>query len=181
MRLWILGLFFLISLPMNLLAQLASTPLSPPTNPVAPATPADRSSAFAPLLPFQSAQNAGPIPVEITSAETRFEGGIAIAEKDVVVRYADVTIYCDYAEYNSDTHDIFLKGNVRFYRERYAFTADRAVYNTQTKELKMADFGGPKLPFQVLGDDLVSVTENQYTIFKGYITTSDSSKPDYQL
>ena len=88
MRLWILGLFLLISLPTNLLAQLASTPLSTPTNPVAPSTPPPKSPEFAPLLPFQSARNAGPIPVEITSAETRFEGGIAIAERDVVVRYA---------------------------------------------------------------------------------------------
>ena len=181
MRLRILGLFFLISLPTNLLAQLASTPLSTPTNPVAAATPAARSPEFAPLLPFQSAQNAGPIPVEITSGETRFEGGVAIAEKDVVVRYADVTIYCDYAEYNPDTHDILLRGNVRFYRDRYAFTADRAIYNLQTKQLKMTDFGGPKQPFQVIGDTLLSLKENQYTILNGFITTSDTSKPDYQL
>jgi LPS-assembly protein len=181
MRLRILGLFFLISLPMNLHAQLASTPLTPPVNPVAAATPAAKSSEFAPLLPFQSAQSRGPVPVEISSAETRFEGGVAIAEKDVVVRYADVTIYCDYAEYNPDTHDIVLRGNVRFYRERYAFTADRAVYNMQTKQLKMTDFGGPKQPFQVIGDTLLSLQENQYTILNGFVTTSDTSKPDYQL
>jgi LPS-assembly protein len=90
-------------------------------------------------------------------------------------------MYCDHAEYNTDSHDIFLKGNVKFYRDRYAFFADRAVYNTQTKELKMANFGGPKQPFEVVGDDLLSLTENQYTIFNGFITTSDSSKPDYQL
>jgi len=181
MRLRILGLFLLFSLPTNLLAQLASTPLSPPSNPLAAPTPAAKSSEFAPLLPFQSARNAGPIPIEITSGETRFEGGVAIAEKDVVVRYADVTIYCDYAEYNPDTHDIFLRGNVRFYRDRYAFTADRAVYNLQTKQLRMTDFGGPKQPFQVIGDTLLSLKENQYTILNGFITTSDTSKPDYQL
>jgi len=181
MRLRILGLFFLISLPTNLLAQLASTPLSAPTNPVAASTPAARNTEFTPLLPFQGAQNAGPIPVEITSGETRFEGGVAIAEKDVVVRYADVTIYCDYAEYNPDTHDILLRGNVRFFRERYAFIADRAVYNLQTKQLKMTDFGGPKQPFQVIGDTLLSLKENQYTILNGFITTSDTTKPDYEL
>ena len=154
MRLRILGLFFLISLPTNLLAQLASTPLSTPTNPVAAATPAAKSSEFAPLLPFQSAQNAGPIPVEINSGETRFEAGVAVAERNVVIRYSDVTIYCDYAEYNPDTHEIVLRGNIRFFRDRYAFTADRAIYNLQTKQLKMSDFGGPKQPFQVIGDTL---------------------------
>ena len=104
-----------------------------------------------------------------------------MAEGNVVVRYSDVTIYCDYAEYNPSTHEIVLRGNVRLYRDRYAFTADRAIYNLQTKALKMSDFGGPKLPFQVIGDTILSVKENEYTILNGFITTSDSSKPDYQL
>ena len=59
--------------------------------------------------------------------------------------------------------------------------ADRAIYNLQTKALKMSDFGGPKQPFQVIGDTVLSVKENEYTILNGFITTSDSSKPDYQL
>src|SRR5260370_16523501 len=121
MRVRIVGVFFLISVPTNLHAQLASPPLSTPPNPVGASPPAGKSPALAPLLPFQSAQSTGPIPVEITSAETRFEGGVAIAEKDVVVRYADVTIYSDYAEYNPNTHNILFRGNFRFYRKTYPF------------------------------------------------------------
>jgi LPS-assembly protein len=164
----------------NLLGQPALTqPLLAPT-PATQATPAAKPREFNPLLPFQGPA-AGPIPVEISSEATRFEGGVAIAEKDVVVRYGDATIYCDYAEYNPDTHDIVLRGNVRFFRERYAFMADRAIYNLQTRQLKMSNFGGPKQPFQVIGDTLLSLKENEYTILNGFITTSDTSKPDYQL
>jgi LPS-assembly protein len=164
----------------NLLGQPALTqPLLAPT-PATQATPAAKPREFNPLLPFQGPA-AGPIPVEISSEATRFEGGVAIAEKDVVVRYGDATIYCDYAEYNPDTHDIVLRGNVRFFRERYAFMADRAIYNLQTRQLKMSNFGGPKQPFQVVGDTLLSLKENEYTILNGFITTSDTSKPDYQL
>jgi len=173
MRLWILGLSFLVFLPTSLIAQQRPTP--------APLEAKQKASEFGPLLPFTSGAKGGQLPLEINSVNTYYEGGIAIADTDVVIRYGDATMYCDHAEYNADSHDIFLKGNVRFFRERYAFFADRAVYNTLTKELKMADFGGPKQPFEVVGDDLLSVTENQYTIFNGFITTSDSSKPDYQL
>jgi LPS-assembly protein len=180
MRLQILGLLFAVLLPTNLFAQ-AIPPLPMPTPTPTPATTTTKESQFTPLLPFQSGPKTGPIPVEINSDQTRFEGGIAVAEGNVVVRYADVTIYCDYAEYNPNTHEIVLRGNVRLYRDRYAFTADRAIYNLQTKELKMSDFGGPKQPFQVIGDTLLSLQENQYTILNGFITTSDSSKPDYQL
>src|SRR6202023_3273830 len=183
MRLRILGLYILVFLPPSLMAQLIPPPR--PTRPVA-ATAArppskQEASLFNPLLPFQGEAKGGQIPLEINSVNTYYSGGVAVADTDVVIRYGDATMYCDHAEYNSDSHDIFLKGNVRFYRDRYAFTADRAVYNTQTKELKLSDFGGPKHPFQVLGDNLLSVTENQYTIFNGFLTTSDSSKPDYQL
>jgi LPS-assembly protein len=179
MRLLILGLLFLLLLPMNLFAQATPAP-EPPTPSPTPAK-AGKESAFNPLLPLQGGTKAGPVPVEINSQQTRFEGGIAVAEGDVVVRYADVTIYSDYAEYNPSTHEIILRGNVRLFRDRYAFVADRAIYNLQTKALKMSDFGGPKQPFQVIGDTVLSLQENQYTILNGFITTSDSSKPDYQL
>jgi LPS-assembly protein len=178
MRFKILGLFFLALLPMNLFAQ--TTPGLALPHP-APNSAKPKESQFTPLLPFQTGATTGTIPVEINSEQTRFEGGVAVAEGNVVVRYADVTIYCDYAEYNPDTHEIVLRGNVRFYRDRYAFVADRAIYNLQTKALKMSDFGGPKQPFQVIGDTVLSVKENDYTILNGFITTSDSSKPDYQI
>jgi LPS-assembly protein len=170
MRLRILGLYLVILLPMNLFAQVV----------VPTPTPAKQSD-FGPLFSFQGGPKGSAIPVEINSDQTRFEGGIAIAQGDVVVRYGDATIYCDYAEYDPQTHQVVLRGNVRLYREKYAFTADRAIYNLQSKKLTMSDFGGPKAPFQVLGDTVLSQNENQYTVLNGLLTTSDSSKPDYQL
>ena len=186
MRLRLIGLYFLVFLP-SLIAQPTPAPTPAPTpTPRLTATPPpsareQKASEFGPLLPPEAGVKGGQIPLEINAVNTYYSGGVALADTDVVIRLGDVTMYCDHAEYNADSHDILLKGNVRFYRARYAFTADRAIYNTQTKALKMTDFGGPKPPFQVLGDDLVSFTENQYTILNGFITTSDSSKPDYQL
>src|SRR6266446_2337960 len=56
----------------------------------------------------------GEFPVEINAEETKFEGGIAIAQKHVVIHYGDVAIYSEYAEYNPDTHDVLLKDRVLF-------------------------------------------------------------------
>jgi LPS-assembly protein len=181
MRFTILGLLFFLLLPMNLFAQAVLNPgAAAPAPTPEPARP--KESEIGPLLPFPSGQKGGgAVPIEINSDATRYEGGIAIGEGNVVVRYGIVTIYCDYAEYDPNTHDIILRGNVRFFQDRYAFTADRAIYNVQTKQLKMSDFGGPKQPFQVLGDTVLSLKENEYTILDGLITTSDSSKPDYTL
>ena len=181
MRFTILGLLFFLLLPMNLFAQVGlNAGAAAPTPTPEPAKP--KESEIGPILPFPSGQKGGgAVPIEINSDATRYEGGVAIGEGNVVVRYGIVTIYCDYAEYNPDTHDIILRGNVRFFQDRYAFVADRAIYNVQTKQLKMSDFGGPKQPFQVVGDTVLSLKENEYTILNGLITTSDSSKPDYYL
>jgi LPS-assembly protein len=121
-------------------------------------------------------------PVEITAdGETRFENGVAISQNHVVIHYEDIAIYCEYAEYNTETHEILLKDRVRIYRGDYAIVCDRAVYNLVTKRLDAADFAGARTPFQVSGDALSSYRPNEFNITDGSLTTSDSSKPDYHI
>jgi LPS-assembly protein len=141
--------------------------------------PARQENPF--LLPTEKTKS----DIEISSdGETRregIEGELFISERNVVIHYSGLTIYCDYSEYNQRTADVVVRGNVRIYRERYAFVCDRAIYNLDTKQLRMADFGGRKIPFQIIGDSLSSVETNEFTIRNGYVSTSDSSKPDYQI
>ncbi len=123
----------------------------------------------------------GDVPIEINSEQTRFEGGIAIADRNVIIRYSDVTIYCDYATYNPDTRDVLLSGNVRLYRAGQLFTGDRALYNLETKVLNAADFRGDFAPFGFGGSTLTSQGGDAYLVKDGIFTTSDNSKPDWQL
>jgi len=121
------------------------------------------------------------VPIEINADETRIEGGIAIAERDVVIRYGTVLIYADYAQYNPDTRDVLVNGNVRIYREGQLFTGDRALYNLETKRLDAADFRGEFTPFRFSGDSLSTLGNNAYLIKDGVFTTSDNSKADYYI
>src|SRR5690349_5540174 len=83
--------------------------------------------------------NFSDVPIEINAQETRLEGGLAVADRDVVIRYGEVLIYCDFAQYNPDTRDVLVTGNVRIYREGQLFTGERALYNLETKRLSAAD------------------------------------------
>lgn len=121
------------------------------------------------------------VPIEINADETRIEGGVAVAERDVVIRYGTVLIYADYAQYNPDTRDVLVNGNVRIYREGQLFTGDRALYNLETKRLDAADFRGEFTPFRFAGDSLSSLGNNAYLIKDGIFTTSDNSKSDYYI
>ena len=125
--------------------------------------------------------NFGDVPVEIESEESRVEGGIAIADQNVVIRYGTTTIYCDYAQYNPDTRDVLVQGNVRIYREGRIFTGERALYNLDTKILNAADFRGDFVPFRFAGETLSTLGSNAYLVKEGVFTTSDNSKPDYYI
>lgn len=121
------------------------------------------------------------VPIEINSEETRLEAGLAVAEKNVVIRYGEILIYCDFAQYNPDTRDVLVQGNVRIYREGQLFTGERALYNLETKRLSGADFRGEFAPFRFAGESVSSLGNNAYFVKDGIFTTSDNSKADYYI
>jgi len=124
----------------------------------------------------------GKFPVDITSdQETRFVGGVAIAEQNVVIRYRETTIFADYAEYNDDTRDVLVRGNVRIHNDGHTFIGDRAVYNLETKQLRAANFRGDFYPFHFSAESLTTIGPSEYTLRDATLTTSDASKPDYFL
>jgi lipopolysaccharide assembly outer membrane protein LptD (OstA) len=125
--------------------------------------------------------NFGDVPIEITSEATRMENGLAIADQKVVINYKDTQIYCDYAQYNPDTRDVLLIGDVRIYQGGHLFTSERALYNMETKVLNAADFRGDNTPFKFSGDSLSTLGPNAYLVKDGIFTTSDNSKPDWYL
>lgn len=121
----------------------------------------------------------GDVPVEINADQTRFENGLAVGENNVVIRYGATTIYCDYAQYNPDTRDALLRGNIRIYRDGQLFTGERAVFNFETKTLRAADFHGESYPFKFTADTVSSIGPKAFEARDAVMTTSDSSKPDY--
>jgi lipopolysaccharide assembly outer membrane protein LptD (OstA) len=123
----------------------------------------------------------GDVPIEINADETRLEEGIPVAERNVIIRYGTVAIYCDFAQYNPDTRDVLVSGNVRLYRDGQLFTGERALYNLETKRLSAADFRGEFIPFRFSGDSFSSLGSNAYLVKDGVFTTSDNSKPDYYI
>ncbi len=53
-------------------------------------------------------------PIEITSTgQTTYENGLATARDNVAIHIGNTDIYADYAQYNSTTHDVDLRGHVR--------------------------------------------------------------------
>jgi hypothetical protein len=134
--------------------------------------------------PFARAAEAGTEkqPIEITSSgNTNYQGGIATASGNVAIHTGDADIYADSATYNPKTHDIVAEGHVRIYRTAGLFVGERAIYNTETKEIQAVNIRTDKQPYLVAGDKVTSISEGAFMISKGSFTTHDSSNPDFRL
>lgn len=136
------------------------------------------------LVPAVHAQfgNFGDFPVEITAdGNTRFEQGVAIAEDNVQIHYGEYSIFCDYAEYNPDTRDVLLVGNIRVYTPQQVLTGQRAMFNLESKQMRALEISGSHSPglFQAL--NFRAMSQREFRAQDAIFTTDDSSKPDFHV
>src|SRR3989449_2032131 len=121
-------------------------------------------------------------PIEITSTgETTYENGLATAHDNVAIHIGNTDIYADYAQYNSTTHDVELRGHVRIYRDASLYVTDSGVYNTETKKIRAISGRTESQPYFLAGQTVSAISENGYLIRDGTFTTHDSAKPDFHL
>lgn len=124
----------------------------------------------------------GDIPIEITAdGETTFEGGVAVARDNVQIHYGKYSIYCDYAEYNPETRDVLLVGNIRLYTPNEVLTGQRALFNLETKQMRALEFSGARPPLFFNAFSLQAPSMKEIRVKDAFATTDDSSKPDFRV
>jgi LPS-assembly protein len=122
------------------------------------------------------------VPIEITSTgQTTYENGLATARDNVAIHIGNTDIYADWAQYNSATHEVELRGHVRIYRDTNLYVADSGVYNTETKKIRAISGRTESQPYFLKGANVTSISDDGYLVQGGYFTTHDSSKPDFHL
>lgn len=127
-------------------------------------------------------QRKGHTPVEITAdGENRFEGGIAYAEGNVVVRYGDDIIYADEIRYAKDKAEITARGNVRIYTDGQIFRGEMISYNLESRAISSLDFRTARDRVYALGEEAYTPKEGVYVIEDGWFTTHNDANPSYRL
>src|SRR5436190_1882583 len=144
------------------------------------------------------------VPIEITSSgETTYENGLATARDNVAIHVGDTDIYADYAQYNSTTHEVELRGHVRIYRDKPTATipnkpahkfneedsdqqisfyrADIGIYNIDTKRIRATNMRTESQPYFLSGQNVSEISENAYLIQNGTFTTHDAPNPNFHL
>ena len=121
-------------------------------------------------------------PVEITSSgQTTYENGIATAHDNVAIHIGDTDIYADRAQYNTQTHEVYVEGNVRIYRDVSMYVGEQAVYNTDTKQIRAQKMQTEYFPYFVSGATITSIGDDAYRIQNGDFTTHDAPDPDFHM
>ena len=124
----------------------------------------------------------GDVPVEITAdGNTRFEEGVAVAEDNVQIHYKEYSIYCDYAEYNPETRDVLLVGNIRIYTPHEVLTGQRALFNLESKQMRGLEFGGSHFPMLFRAFNFRAMSQTEFRVRDAVFTPDDNSKPDFHV
>ena len=122
------------------------------------------------------------VPIDISAEKFDASGVLATARGNVEISYGATTIYCDEAQYDPNTRDIIVTGNVRIYRDGRLVTAERAVYNLETKDITAAAVRGESLPFVFSGTSFQNIAgSNGYLVKNSLFTTSDAANPDWSM
>jgi lipopolysaccharide export system protein LptA len=121
-------------------------------------------------------------PVEITSSgETTYNNGIATARDNVAIHIGDTDIYGDFAQYNSQTHEVLVRGHVRIYRDVSLYIADEGVYNIETKQIRTSNVRTEYHPYFLSSQTVNETSTNVYHVENATFTTDDSPRPDFHL
>jgi lipopolysaccharide export system protein LptA len=122
------------------------------------------------------------IPIDIAAERLDASGALATASGNVQISYGATTIYCDQAQYDPATRDVIATGNVRIYREGQLVTAERAVYNLESKDISAASVRGEAMPFMFAANTFQNIpATNGFLVKESLVTTSDAGSPDWSL
>lgn len=127
-----------------------------------------------------SGESSGPLQIESRDGGQRI-GNLAFARGDVVIQVGETTIYCDYAQYDHESRNVMLSGDVRIYRDGKVFSGDRAIYNVETKQLSGAEFRAASGPFRAQAHALLAEGRESLEAAGALLTTDDSPDPSFYV
>jgi LPS-assembly protein len=133
------------------------------------------------ILPAQEA-NGEKMPIEITAeGENSYEGGIAHASGNVVVKYGSDIVYADRIMYDAKKREVMATGNVRVYAGDRIYRGDRLNYNFDTRAVQSLDFRTADYPMFGGGVNATTPDPNHYSIKDGFFTTDNRANPSFRF
>ena len=122
-----------------------------------------------------------PIVVDGDQVEYFEDTGAIIASGNVVINYGEVTLSCDSIEVNTKTKVAMCEGNVKVDSGDGVLEGDKILYDftKQTGEIVGAEV--ESFPWFGEAEKTERVSENEFILNDGYISTCDLENPHYRI
>jgi lipopolysaccharide assembly outer membrane protein LptD (OstA) len=106
----------------------------------------------------------------------------SILQGDVHIEYQDIKLRADKVTYNYKTKDVDAEGNVIIDQGPTRVTANRAIYNLDTKTGTFFKATGSMEPAMYFsGDQIEKVDEDTYVMTNGIFTSCDLDRPAWSI
>ncbi len=138
---------------------------------------------------------AGRAIVELEAAQQRKEGNVFYADGDVDIRYGNLRLRADHAEYHEDTSQALVRGHIQFDYSNQHLEADEASYNLRSSQGRFVHVRGsvhidrhpnPALlvtpnPLYFEAKEVERVNENVYRIHHAWVTVCEPDRPKWKF
>ncbi|HNX91756.1 MAG TPA: LptA/OstA family protein, partial [Candidatus Omnitrophota bacterium] len=103
------------------------------------------------------------------------------ADGNVVVTYGDVTLKCDRIEVYTKAQQAACYGHVKIEHPDGVLTGDHIIYDLKNRKGELAGADVKAFPWFGQADETRRVSETEYEMKNGYITTCDLDEPHYRI
>lgn len=123
------------------------------------------------------------IPVVVDGDEVSYlsQENTILAKGNVSLKYKEITITCDEAAYNTKNNQAQIKGNVVILSKKGKIKAEQAVYDFARKTADIKKIRVEADPVYGYAETGQGLSEKEYLLEKGYVTTCDLEDPHYRL
>jgi len=133
--------------------------------------------------------------VQLEAQQQRKQGSTFYADGDVDIRYGTMRLRADHAQYNAETGEARVKGNVRFDNDSQSLEAGDGEYNMRTGQGSFRNVHGAvkavrlsnrnvlvsQNPFLFSAREIRRVNEQTYEIYSAWVTVCPVDKPVWKF
>ena len=126
---------------------------------------------------------AGPTPIDMTADRLEYESDISmlIGMGNVEVRHLGDYLRADYLEVNTETQDVYARGNVFLDQSGTEWEGEELRYNLKTKQGQTGSFKVFSDPYYVTADDSERRDENHLKLENARLTSCEGEDPIFYI
>lgn len=122
-----------------------------------------------------------PVDIEADSLEYLTDNKTIAGTGNVQIREGADLLKADYVTVQTETRDVYARGNVVFRRSGNVWQGQELRYNLKTKEGDFGEFQAFVNPFYIRAEDSKRISDQHYELKGLVLTTCDNDPPDFSI